>query len=419
MSKQPSLIPLAICNSLVAMLTWAAAACAAPQFLVQPLEGQQLAGGLVSIDGKQVVLETPTGRVTLEIEKIASLAPQQKPTAPGKEPSVWVDLVDGSTLLAEEYTTRAGTARITLLGGEVMEIPTHDILTVRLQAGSQAAAAEWLRIVGNKSQSDVVVTAKGDSIDWHDGAIHDVTDKQVEFDLNGKVLNIKRAKIYGLVYYHAEPSEHPEGQYTVTDAGGSRWSARSVNYPGAARQAGSAEKLEWETPAGLTVRRAPDQVAQIDLSRGKIVFLCDLKPDSAVYTPYFGMDKELPARAEFFRPRQDQTLESKPMRLAGKQYPKGLAMYGRTEMKYDLPGKFRKLEAVAGIDDDFRPRGSARLVLRGDDKVLLETTVTGADPPKPIDLDLTGVRRLVILVDYGDESDVSNRLDLCNLKVRK
>ncbi len=256
MSKQPSLIPLAICNSLVAMLTWAAAACAAPQFLVQPLEGQQLAGGLVSIDGKQVVLETPTGRVTLEIEKIASLAPQQKPTAPGKEPSVWVDLVDGSTLLAEEYTTRAGTARITLLGGEVMEIPTHDILTVRLQAGSQAAAAEWLRIVGNKSQSDVVVTAKGDSIDWHDGAIHDVTDKQVEFDLNGKVLNIKRAKIYGLVYYHAEPSEHPEGQYTVTDAGGSRWSARSVNYPGAARQAGSAEKLEWETPAGLTVRRA-------------------------------------------------------------------------------------------------------------------------------------------------------------------
>jgi len=129
--------------------------------------------------------------------------------------------------------------------------------------------------------------------------------------------------------------------------------------------------------------RAPDQVARIDLSRGAIVFLSDLKPESAVYTSWFGMDKELPARAEWFRPRQDQTLDSKPLRLAGKQYVKGLAVHGRTEMKYCLPGKFRKLEAIAGIDDEFRPRGSARLVLRGDDKVLLETAIAGADPPSP------------------------------------
>ncbi len=410
-------------NSLIVILTWAAAASAA-EFQIQPLEGPPVAGDLVSIDGKQVVLQTPTGRVTLEIEKIASLAPKQKPAAPGKEPSVWIDLVDGSTLLAEEYTARAGAARITLRGGEVIEMPSRDILTVRFQAGAEAAAAEWMRIVGNKGQSDVLVTAKGDDIDGHNGAIHDVTDKQVQFDLDGEMMNVKRAKIYGLVFHHAQQSEHSEGLYAITDAGGSRWSAECVTFAGPApgtgsRVAGPAEKLEWKTPTGLTVRRAAEQVANIDFSRGKIVFLSDLKPESAVYTPYFSMDKELPARAELFRPRQDQTLESKPLRLAGKPYPKGLAMHARTEMKYDLPGKFRKLQAVAGIDDDFRPRGNARLVLRGDDKVLLETTILGADPPKPIDVDLTGVRRLVVLVDYGDELDVSSRLDLCNAKIIK
>ena len=410
-------------NSLIVILTWAAAASAA-EFQIQPLEDPPVAGDLVSIDGKQVVLQTPTGRVTLEIEKIASLAPKQKPAAPGKEPSVWIDLVDGSTLLAEEYTARAGAARITLRGGEVIEMPSRHILTVRFQAGAEAAAAEWMRIVGNKGQSDVLVTAKGDSIDGHNGAIHDVTDKQVQFDLDGEMMNVKRAKIYGLVFHHAQQSEHSEGLYAdhrrrrLALVGG----VRDFCGPGAgtgSRVAGSAEKLEWKTPTGLTVRRAAEQVANIDFSRGKIVFLSDLKPESAVYTPYFGMDKELPARAELFRPRQDQTLESKPLRLAGKPYPKGLAMHARTEMKYDLPGKFRKLQAVAGIDDDFRPRGNARLVLRGDDKVLLETTILGADPPKPIDVDLTGVRRLVVLVDYGDELDVSSRLDLCNAKIIK
>ncbi len=408
-----------LCSSFIVMLTCGATALAAPDFQVQTLEGRQLAGGLVSLDARQVVLETPSGRVVLEIEKIASLAPKQKPASPGKNPSVWIDLVDGSTLLAEGYTARPGASRITLLGGEVIEMPPRDILTVRFRAGTESAAAEWMRIVGKKSQSDVLVTAKGDSIDGHNGAIHDVTEKQVQFDLNGDVVNVKRSKIYGLVFYHPQKSGHSEDQFTVTDASGSRWSARSMNYVGSARAVGSAEKLEWTTSTGLTVRRAPEEVTSIDFSRGKIVFLSDLKPESAVYTPYFGMDQELPARAELFRPRQDQSMESRPLRLAGNQFPKGLAIHSCTEMKYYLPGKFRKLEAVAGIDDDFRPRGNARLVLRGDDKTLLETTITGTDPPKAIEVDLTGVRRLVILVDYGDQLDIFSCLDLCNARIAK
>jgi hypothetical protein len=383
---------------------------APPQFEVQPLDGQKVVGGLVSMDGKQIVLETPAGRLPLELEKVASLAPKQKPAPPKQEARVWVELVDGSSLMAEEYTVQGVTARVKLLGGEVLDVPTRDVATVRLQAGADAVAAEWARIVAMKLHSDVLVTAKGDSIDYHKGVLHDVTDKQVQFDLDGEVLAVKRPKIFGLIYYHAKESEHAEALYTITDASGSRWSARTVTL---------AEKLDWKTPTGLAVQRPLDQVAQIDLSRGKIVYLSDLKPESATYTPYFGMEKELPARLQFFRPRQDQGLDSKPLKLAGKTYTKGLAMHSRTEMVYLLPGKFSKLEALAGIDDEFRPRGNVRLVLRGDDKVLLEATLTGADAPKPIDVDLAGVKRLTVLVDFGEEMDVSDHLDLCNARIIK
>jgi hypothetical protein len=123
--------------------------------------------------------------------------------------------------------------------------------------------------------------------------------------------------------------------------------------------------------------------------------------------------------AEFYAPRSDQNLASKPLQLDGKQYPKGLALHSRTEMVYRLPGRFSRLKAIAGIDDGVRPQGNVRLVVRGDDKVLLETTLTGADPPQPLDLDISGVRRLAILVDFGGEMDAADHLDLCNARIIK
>ena len=156
----------------------------------------------------------------------------------------------------------------------------------------------------------------------------------------------------------------------ITDAGGSRWAAQSLSMAG---------NLQWTTVAGASASCPLDQVVQIDLSRGKIVYLSDLKPESVVYTPFFPLDKVLPAEEKFFRLREDQNLESKPLRLGGKRFSRGLALCSRTEAVYYLPGRFRHFEAAAGIDDDVRPRGRVHLIVRGDGKLLWEATLTGAD----------------------------------------
>ena len=185
-----------------------------------------------------------------------------------------------------------------------------------------------------------------------------------------------------------------------------------------------AGKLQWTTVGGAKVSRPLDQVAVIDLSGGKVVYLSDLKPESLAYTPFFPLEKELPARLEFFRLRQDQNLESKPLRTGGKQFRKGLALHSRTEAVYYLPGRFRRFEAIAGIDDDMgdaRPRGSVHLILRGDDKLLWEAVLSGADkePFKSIDLDVTGVRRLTIVADFTGDLDVAGHVVLGDARVSK
>jgi hypothetical protein len=381
-----------------------------PEMEVQTLDGQTLTGPIVELTAERVTIETAEGRVALEAEKLLGISPRQRPAAAEQPTGAWIELVDGSALVAREYTVHERQARLALGDGEVLETPTADVARVRFQPPSEAVAAEWARILGMKLDGDVVLVRTEESVDYHQGVLRDVTDKTVEFELGGEVIPVKRAKVFGLIYYHAAQRPLPPAVCHLSDTAGSRWSVHTLAL---------SDKLQWTTPSGLSVVRPWEALVHIDFSGGKIIYLSDLKAESVRWTPFFGMSQEHRAIAEFRAPRMDQSFASKPLQLDGKQYPKGLALHSRTEMVYRLPGRFSRFNAIAGIDDSVRPYGNVRLVIRGDDKVLLETTLTGAEGPKPLDLDLGGVRRLAILVDFGGEMDAADHLDLCNARIIK
>ena len=103
-----------------------------------------------------------------------------------------------------------------------------------------------------------------------------------------------------------------------------------------------------------------------------------------------------------------------------KEFSKGLAVHSRTLLIYRLPGDYTRFIATAGIDPRVRDGGNVRLQISGDGKILFDGAVTGKDPePLELDVDITGVHRLRILVDYGDQTDIADYLHLCNAKVTK
>ena len=74
-----------------------------------------------------------------------------------------------------------------------------------------------------------------------------------------------------------------------------------------------------------------------------------------------------------------------------------------------MPGKFSRLEGAAGIDDDVRPLGHVRLQVLGDGKTLLDISFSGdekdpKDDPHLIGVDVSGVRRLVVIVELWGTS---------------
>lgn len=384
---------------------------AAPSTMeLQTLDGQTLVGLLVEATPERLTFDTANGRVSIDTEKVVSLSATQKPSGARHATRVVVELTDGSTIRARQYTVSGTHATIGLSDGESLESPTVAIASVQTQMDSGALATEWKRVAGMNSDADLLVVRKDDAIDYHKGVIHDVTDDSVAFDLDGELLPVKRTKVFGLVYRHGNELALPAAMCRVTDASGSLWSVQSLSV---------GDTIEWTTRTGLHVKSPADQISQIDFSAGKVVYLSDLKPDSVRWTPLFGSAKPLPSVEQFYSPRFDRSFEAGSLQLDGTTYKKGLALHSRTELVYRLPNRFSRLRAVVGIDDTVHAQGKVRLVIRGDEKELLNTTIGGADAPQPLDVDLAGVRRLTVLVDFGDGLSTGDYLLLCNARLYK
>jgi len=381
-----------------------------PPVEVETLAGQRLVGALTRLEAGQLALQTADGQLLVRAEDLLSVSPKL-PAEPSQPGTIAIGLVDGSVFSAAEYTVRQGQARIALQLGKTLELSTRQIRWVRLQAQTDALAEPWTRLMEMPAEGDLLVTRKAEALDYHTGTIRDVTDSAVKFLVEGELLPVQRDKVFGLVYYHPAGPDLPEAICRVSEATGANWTARTIRLSG--------DALEWVTPAGLTMTCPLAQVRRIDFSQGRIIYLSEQKPESITWTPYFGTSRDLPARNQFFAPRLDRSLGPGPLELGGRAYSKGLALHSRTHVVYRLPGKFRRFKALVGIDDRVQPGGNVRLVIQGDDRVLLETTVAGSDPPKHVDLELTGVRRLSILVDFGENLDFADHLDLAEARILK
>jgi hypothetical protein len=395
------------------VITVALAAGPAP-FEVQALDGQSAVGQISALNGQELVLETDSGRVTFPLGKLAALA--RKPAAPLQPPhaSLWVELVDHSGMTATEYTVAGGKAQVRTPLGAPHEITTRLIRSVRFSppgAGDPKLAKQWSEIAETKAAGDLVVVRKNEALDYLEGVLRDIDANTCQFELDGEVIRVNRAKIEGLVYAHPQPAELPEALGKLVTTDGSRYEFQKIELADG--------QLNVTTRADTSHKLPLEAVARFDFSSGKIAYLSDLEPESVQYTPLFNFTRPSPGLLAFYSYRRDVGFEQNPLRLDGKEYRKGLALASRTELVYKLPERFRLFRSTVGIDDSVRDTGSVHLEIRGDGKSLWSSEVSGGEPAKPLELEIAGVKRLAIVADYGEKLDVGDRLVLGEAQVTK
>lgn len=379
---------------------------AAVEFDAVGVDGATVRGELRELSAERVVLRTASGqdRALPQSQVVRLSQPGALPVA--TEPlGAWVQLFDGGRLLGKSYETFDGIATVGLVGGKTTKLPVAAVRAVRLKPMSPEMVSQWERMVEDDPKADCVVIREGSALDYLEGVLGDFGPETFAFQLDGEALVVKRAKAEGLIYFHAKRAE-PEPPFCfVTDTAGSRLAVASV--------AVSDDGLRLRTSGGVDLTLPPADVVGIEFPAQ---YLTGFKPESIVFTPRVPSSSALSSLvAEFNRPRFDRALEPGALRLGGREYRRGLAVRSRTEITFLLPEPFGKFTAVAGLDDRVRPAGSVRLVISGDDRTLFDRELSGADDPLPIALDVTGVVRLKILVDYGsDGSEAADHLDLCD-----
>jgi len=378
----------------------------APSFEIQTVDEQSLSGAVTRLTTEEICVLSANGTVTLPVERILKIT-AKGPVKPTPCTGITVYLRDGSLICCCQYVSHNGKGFITLAEGEILEAPLELIQAVGFQSAA-AQTAELSRSSPAKTAGDLLLVETERGYDSHPGVIHDVSEDVVHFELDGEILPVKRSKIIGIVYHHAASEEPTSPVCWITDAGGSRWAVQSMSLSG---------RLSWITAGGLTVSQPLENIREIDFSLGKLVYLSDLKPEAVEWTPFFGGERLPAAMRKFYMPRFDQGFASPALRLGGTEYHKGLALHSRTELVYRLDGGYRRFQATVGIEDAVRPAGKVRLIIRGDERVVFDGELSGGDSPKPLALDVSGVRRLTILVDFGDGLSAGDRLLLCEARV--
>jgi hypothetical protein len=385
----------------------AAVMAANSEFQLQTTDGQTYYGDLVGLDAKGVAFQTPQERLTIPLSRLSDVARVNKSAAPAAKPTAWIELTDGSQIVAAKYNVADRVAAIEPTSGQALDVSTATISYVRFQQFTGELASQWAQIAGGEAHGDLIVVHKKGALDYQAGVLGDITDTTVAFTLDDELLSVKRSRVAGLAYYHPAGKELPASVCQLVDVSGSRLEIAAAKLTG--------DALEITTPAGLK-REIP--LTQIAAITARVQYLSDLEPESATWTVYLSGPNSPDSVKEWFRPRFNEAVDGGELKIGGTVFAKGVAMYGRTELVYRLPpGQFKRLTALAGIDSRARPAGAVRLVIYADDRVLLESDVIGSQEPLPIDLELTGVNRLRIVADFGAAGEVMDLFDLCDARI--
>ncbi len=107
-----------------------------------------------------------------------------------------------------------------------------------------------------------------------------------------------------------------------------------------------------------------------------------------------------------------KSIEGNPLKLHGIVYPHGIGTHARSEMAINLNGAARRFVSLVGIDGEKPDTGSVGFAVFVDGKRAASSgRLRGGDAPKPLSVDLTGAKKLLLRVTDGGDGIDSDHAD--------
>jgi hypothetical protein len=357
-------------------------------------DGTALRGVLIQTS-PALVVRGESGETAVAWSELFSLSvlaerpPAPLPQRPGLR---WLDLSDGTSVLAELDDAGERSLDARLLRGHAARVELSSLRAIRgidLSPSAHRALEQALR-ERDPADDRVVVAHEGRVLTLR-GELLGVTARQVTIRWNGRDTRLPWERLAGVVMGGALPRS---AACRVTLDTGERLAGRPVG--------GDTDRLELDTP-WLGMLSVPwDAVQRIECRSERVVMLPELPPVAYEFDPLFG--KRWPLVL-------DHTFSGADIRLGGVRYRSGVCMHSQSRVTYRLAGAFRQFAAVVGVLDEMGARGNVDLRIVGDGRTLWEERgVRGGQPPRAVSVDVTGVFELMLVVDWGEDLDLSDQV---------
>lgn len=368
------------------------------------LDGSTLAGRVLGISAEgEVQIEGQDPVPLAALRKIARnqiIVPANLDT--GSLPPAVIELVGGGRIAAAQVSLNDEACQVRWAYGDKLSLSIDSLRAIRFAPDKPDPDFE-AALKGEGEEVDRIFLRVEDKLEVLRGLIESLDDKEIVFEYQGKESRLPRGKLFGVIVASIGESPEPADECLVRMAAGASTWGDALGEPALW---GKIESLEGEQlkleVAGETIALPWASVASVTVRSDRMAFLSDLKPVSAVQEPILAPNRPWQA---------DRTVAGQTLTLRKQPFDKGLGVASYSKLTYELPGQYETFAATIGIDDETAGAGDAVFVVLGDGRELFRLRATGKDAPHQLRLDVTGVRRLELIVEPGEQLDLADHAD--------
>lgn len=369
---------------------------------LEALDGRQFDAILHSIDADghlHYKQDGQPGQVELSDLVRASVITEGDPFCDEPSPrDCTLYLAGGSVLDARLLPSDSDTRRIRADIGlsDAISIPLTAIRGIRLaRTPNDAAEAELVaRMEDHAAGRDFLIAVREGRTVVLPGALERLTPEEWSFRVGQKLQTATLDKAYAIVL--GGLAGEKAAPVTVRLAAGRMLAGRIVT--------ASPAELLLDVGALGRLRLPWAKIRQVLIRSERVVHLSELEPESVEHRTLFGTSWPV---------RRDRNVTGGPMLLAGRRFDRGVGVHAYTAMTYDLQGRFEQFTAVIGIDDSVAPHGRAIFRVLCDGRTVFESEPIVPGQSRTVRIDLTGVSRLTLICDPGDDLDFSDHGNWC------
>ena len=362
------------------------------------LDDEQISAVVARIDSDGVI----TGSGVPEGLTLDWLRRIERPVEVVERPDravVTIHLAGGGRISAQWFSLAKERCLVEWRFGKDLDLPIDAIRSVVLEAGDVPQNVRDA-IDAPSAEFDRIFIKTDEGLQGVPGLLVEVGKESFVFEWNDDRRTLPRDRLYAVVLAKLQSDSTSPCRVRLRDGS---------TLPGA---------IEQLADGVLTMRLGPaskvdfswSAVHAVDVRSSRMTYLSDLDPTDV---------EEQPVVTFGWNWQRDASVQGRPLTLGERQFAKGIGVHANSQLTFDADEEYHELLAIVGIDSETEGRGDCVFEVLGDGRSLWTQRVKGNDPPRPLRVDISGVRRVTLAVHAGADLDLADHADWCDVRFIK